>query len=358
MKKKLKVLLIIAIIIGIGAGIFIRFSGKEAEPEYEHRPTVSTVMPETGDIFLYAELTGTIEPQSKAAVIPKMGGEVLEVHFQAGDYVEAGTVLLTIDSDALTSLKFKVDAAQITLTDSNKNLSRIQVLYAGGDVAAQSLEQAQNAAESARIAYEAAKDQYELHLRNMTVTAPISGTIESRNVEPHDYVGSSGAVCVISAGGELQVNFGITEKILSNLSLGDEVRIEKNGTAYEGVVTEISSMVNPASGLYDAKANIKESQGLTTGTKVKLTALMSQARGATTVPLNSVRYDKGDPFVYCYDNGLARKVYIEAGLYDSAHMEILGGLDGSSRIITTWSNELVDGEEVLLKSGEAGEADD
>lgn len=31
-----------------------------------------------------------IEPQSKAAVQPKMGGEVLEVYFQAGDRVEAG----------------------------------------------------------------------------------------------------------------------------------------------------------------------------------------------------------------------------------------------------------------------------
>ena len=59
--------------------------------------------------------------------------------------------------------------------------------------------------------------------------------------------------CVISAGDQLQVKFGITEKIHQTLSLDDVISIEKNGTAYEGVVAEIGTMVNSATGLYDPR---------------------------------------------------------------------------------------------------------
>lgn len=354
--KKIKALLLTAVIIAAGAGIYLRVSGTETIEVYEQRPTVSTTVPESGDILLYTELTGSVEPQSKASVMPKMAGEVMEVYFQAGDYVEAGTALCKIDSDALTTLKLQLDSAQVSLNDANKNLSRMQVLYGSGDIPEQSLEQARNAAENARIGYESARNQYELNLEYTTVTAPISGTIESRNVEAHEFVGTGGAICVISAKEELRVNFGVTEKILRNLVLADTVRIEKNGTEYTGMVTEISSMVNPASGLYDVKASIPDSEGLTTGTKVKLTILMSQARNVMTVPLDTVRYDDGNPFVYCYEDGLARKIYIESGIYDADRMEVGSGITSDSQVITTWSNELVDGEEVLLK--EAGDAHD
>ncbi len=353
--KKGKVLISLAAVVVVSAGILAAISGGETEAEYESRPTVSAVSPGRGDILLYTELTGTIEPESKASVLPKMGGEVMEVFFQAGDYVEAGTVLCRIDSDALTALKLQVDAASVSVGDANKNLSRTQALFAGGSVSQQALEQAQNAAQSAKISYDSAKNQYDLQLQYTTVKAPISGVIESRNIDPHQHIGTTSEICVISAKEQLQVKFGITEKTLNNLALNDTIGIEKNGTEYQGVVTEISSMVNAASGLYDVKAAIPEVQGLTTGTRVKLTVPMSQSRDVMTVPLDTVRYDNGAPFVYCYDDGIARKIHIEAGIYDSEQLEVIGGLTDKDLIISTWSNELVDGEEVIL-SGQASAA--
>ncbi|MGL5435467.1 MAG: efflux RND transporter periplasmic adaptor subunit [Lachnospiraceae bacterium] len=347
--KKGKVLILVIAAAAVGAGILTGLSGKEQEAEYESRPTVSAVSPGRGDILLYTELTGTIEPESKAMVLPKMGGEIMEVYFQAGDYVEAGTVLCKIDSDALTALKLQVEAASVSVADCNKNLSRTQALFAGGSVSQQMLEQAQNAAQSARISYDSAKNQYDLQLQYTTVKAPISGVIETRNIDPYQHIGTTSEICVISAKEQLQVKFGITEKTLSNLSLNDLIRIEKNGTEYQGVVTEISSMVNAASGLYDVKAAVPEVQGLTTGSRVKLTVPMSQSRDVMTVPLDVVRYDNGAPFVYRYEDGVAKKIYIDAGIYDTEQMEVVSGLDQNSLIISTWSNELVDGEEVILK---------
>lgn len=336
----------VAVIAVIGAAAFI-LGGRGGEEEYESRPTVSAVHPRKGDIILYTELTGVIEPQSKAAVQPKMGGEVLEVYFQAGDRVEAGQALVKIDSDALTALKLQMDAAEVSVRDAASNLTRTRALYTQGYVSEQTMEQAENADQNARIAYETARNQYDLQLEYTTVTAPISGTVESRSVEPHDHVDTSAQICVISAGDQLQVKFGITEKIHQTLSLDDVISIEKNGTAYEGVVAEIGTMVNSATGLYDAKASIPQSAGLTTGTRVKLTAVMSRAENVLTVPVDAVNYDKGEAFVYCYEGGTARKTMIESGIYDSNTMEVKSGLTEESMVITSWSNELMDGAEVI-----------
>ena len=108
-----------AVVIAAAAFIGYRFlDQEEAEVIYESRPTVTAETPRQEDIILYTELIGTVEPVSKADVIPKMAGEVLEVNFQAGDHVEAGQILCRLDSDALTSLKLNVDSAQLTLAEA------------------------------------------------------------------------------------------------------------------------------------------------------------------------------------------------------------------------------------------------
>lgn len=349
MNSKKKAAAIIVVILLAVLILFRIFGGKETEIVYESRPTVAVAQPGTGDIVLYTDMIGTVEPVSRADVMPKISGEVLEVNFQAGDHVEAGQVLCRIDSDAITSLRISMETAQVALNQANSQLSRNQSLYASGYISQEAWEQLQNAAENARLSYEAAKNQYDLQVEYTTITAPISGVVESRNVEVHDNVNTSTVLCAISSSGQYQVTFGISDTTLDNLKVGDTITADKNGQKYEGTVTEIGSMVDASTGLYDAKAEIPQMGSLTTGSRVKLTMVRDQALGAMTVPVDCVNYDDGQPFVYVYDNGTARRVDIETGIYDSENMEVLSGLTADSQVIVTWSNELADGAEVLLK---------
>ena len=352
MKKKVIAAGIAVLLIALAA--FRLLGGREETVTYESRPTVTLETPQPNDIVLYTEMIGTVEPVSKADVIPKMAGEILEVNFQAGDHVEAGQVLCRIDSDALDSLKLNMDAAQITLEEARRSRDRIEALYGSGAVSQQELEQVRDGAESARIAYEAAKNQYDLQVEYTTVTAPISGTVETRNVDIHDFASAGVPVCTIASDGQFQVKFGVTDKTHANISVGDAVTLEKNGTVYDAQITEISSMIDAATGLYNATAVLSNPADLTNGMRVKLTVVREQALGAQTVPLAAIHYDAGAPYVYCYQDGTAVRTDVEAGIHDEERMEILGGLTAESQVITSWSNELVDGAEVLVK--EAGEA--
>ena len=356
MKKSSKRLIAGAVVLLVAAGfVFKLVSGKEEAAQYETRPTVAVQTPVTGDITLYTELTGTVEPVSRASVMPKISGEILEVNFQAGDTVQAGQVLCKIDSDALRTMELQMQSASVAADTAARELARLQPLFDGGFVSQQQFQQAQDAATSARLAYETAKTQYDLQMEYTTVTAPIGGVIESRGIELHDHVSPSAPICVISGGDQLQVNFGVTEKVMKNMNVGDALTVEKNGSTYEGNLTEIGAMVN-ASGLYDAKAAVSQGASLTNGAKVKLTVVMDRAEGAMTVPVDAVNYDNGNAFVYCYEVGTAKKTMVEAGIYDSQNMEIISGLEADSQVIVTWSNELVDGQQVLLDDGQKEES--
>lgn len=358
MKKSSKRLIAGAVVLFVAAGLVFKLvSGKKEEVQYETRPTVAIQTPAAGDITLYTELTGTVEPVSRATVMPKISGEILEVNFQAGDVVQAGQVLCKIDSDALRTMELQMQSASVAADTAARELARLQPLFDGGFVSQQQFQQAQDAATSARLAYETAKTQYDLQLEYTTVTAPISGVIESRGIELHDHVSPSGSICVISGGDQLQVNFGVTEKVMKNMSVGDVLTVEKNGSSYEGNLTEIGAMVN-ASGLYDAKAAVSQGASLTNGAKVKLTVVMDRAENAMTVPVDAVNYDDGAAFVYCYEEGAAKKVMVETGIYDSQNMEIISGLEADSQVIITWSNELVDGQQVLLDDAQNEEAEE
>ena len=86
---------------------------------------------------------------------------------------------------------------------------------------------------SAQLQYESAKLAYERQVQYSSVTAPINGKIESFDVEVYDRVSQSQDLCVIAGEGENIVSFYVTQRMMQNANVGDELEIQKNGTTYD-----------------------------------------------------------------------------------------------------------------------------
>ena len=228
----------------------------------------------------------------------------------------------------------------------------MRVLYASGDISAQAYEQIESQAKSAQIQYDSAKLAYDYQLEFSSVTASIAGKIESLDVEVHDMVSQSNPLCVISSQGTKVVNFAVTEAILDNVKEGDQIRIEKGGSEYIGTVTEVNTMVDAATGLFKVKASVEEGGALANGSSVKLYITSDKAEGVTTVPVDSVYYDNGAPYLYTFDNGTVHRVDVETGISDSEKMEIISGISNSDQIITTWNPELYEGAPAVLEAAQ------
>ena len=228
-------------------------------------------------------------------------------------------------------------------------------MFAAGDIASAAYEQAEMQAKSARIQYEQAKLNYDYQMEFSNITASIGGTVEQCDVEVHDNVAQQSLICVISGEGSKAITFSVTEKVVSQMQVGDRVTIEKNGKEYQGSVTEISSMIDAATGLFKVKASVENGDALPTGSAVSLFVVSDRVDQAMSIPVDAVYYTGGDAYVYTYDNGTVHYIPVEVGIYDSERAEILSGIQSDDLVITTWSSELAEGAKVQLPGGDQAE---
>ena len=309
-------------------------------------PVVEVQNPEPGDIELYRNLVGTVEPSDVVYIYPKMAGEVTDVFVKAGDMVQEGQPICTIDTKQVEAAKLSMEAAKVAMDNAATNLVRQQALFAAGDISSAVFEQSQAQATSARIQYDTAKLNYDNQVEFSNITAPIAGKVEIIDMEVHDNVSQQMLICVIAGEGSKAVSFSVTEKVVNQLHAGDPIVIEKNGTEYQGAITEVSSMIDAATGLFKVKASVDSGDALPTGSAVKLYVTSDKAENVMTLPVDAVYYSGGDAYVYTYDNGTVHRVAVEEGIYDSERIEILSGLTMEDQVITTWSSELFEGSRV------------
>lgn len=314
--------------------------------EEEVLPVVEVQNPEPGNIELFRNLVGKVEPSDVVYIYPKAAGEVTDVFVKTGDYVTEGQAICKIDTKQVDAAKLTLESAEIGMRDAETNLARQQALFAAGDISSVAFEQAQTGAKSARIQYETAKLNYDNQMEFSNITAPITGKLESFNIEVHDNVSSQVLIGVIAGEGSRAVSFSVPEKIVNQLHEGDTISIEKSGTEYHGSITEISSMIDAATGLFKVKASVENGDALATGSTVKLYVTSDKADGVMSLPVDAIYYSGGDAYVYTYENGTVHRAPVEVGIYDSERAEILSGLTMQDRVITTWSSELFEGSKV------------
>lgn len=341
------------IVIAAVAGLILPriLGGDKEEIVAEVPPAVTVVKPENRTIELSSELIGTIEPDSIVYVTPLGSGEITSVGVQTGDMVTAGQLLCVIDTKQVESSRIAAETARISYEDAKKNLDRYTVLYQAGDVAEADYQSLVDKVQLAKLQYDNAKIAYDIQLESSQVTAPIAGRVESFNVKVHDMVSSQTSLCVISGEGGKAVTFYVPERIVNGLKTGDSIRVEKNGTDRAATITEVSSMIDPASGLFKVKASVPDGNTLATGTSVKLYVISQRADNVLSVPVDSVYYEGGNPFVYTYLDGKLKKNAVTVGLADNSFTEIKEGIGADDQVVATWTSELYDGSVVTLADG-------
>ena len=353
--RKIKIGIAAGIIVILAVAMIVMKGGKKAKGGMPMGQEASVTVvraeqPSSGDIILTTGLTGTVEPSDVVHIYAKAAGDVTAVYVKAGDMVTQGQVLFEIDTEQVETAKNSMDAASVSLSEAQSNLRRMQILYSGGgDLSEQEYEQYVNAVKSAQLQYESAKLAYERQVQYSSVTAPINGKIESFDVEVYDRVSQSQDLCVIAGEGENIVSFYVTQRMMQNANVGDELEIQKNGTTYKAYISEINSMVDRDTGLFKVKAQIENTQEIAAGSTVKLNLVTERALDTMVVPIDAIYYSGGNAYVYLYQDGTASMAQVEVGLEDEEHAQILSGLSADDMVVSTWSSNLYEGAKIRLR---------
>ena len=208
---------------------------------------------------------------------------------------------------------------------------------------------AEDALEQARAAYNAVLVNIETardRLDDAAVTSPISGVVQMRSVDPFGFAAPGNLAFLIAEVDYLTALFRVPRTSADFLNVGDKITLSDNGKYYEGAITEISSAVEPG-GLLTVRAKIPNPEAnLMAGTSVRIFADVIRAEDVIVLPIGAVRHERGVPFVFIADGGIARRVQVETGLFNEESIQIISGISVTDRIITTWNPGLADGAEI------------
>jgi HlyD family secretion protein len=256
------------------------------------------------DMEILAEAAGQLEPIRVVEVKSKASGDVLRLHAETGDRIARGTLLAEIDPRDVRSAFLQADAdlevAQARHATSAAQLQRVRELRAANVVTEQELESAQLDYANANAQLIRARSSLELareRLNDVTIRAPIDGTVIRRDVEVGQIIASASQN--ISGGtnlflmadlAEMQVRALVDETDLGRVQPGMPVRVSVEAypdRVFQGSVLKIEpqAVVEQNVTMFPVLVHLDNSEGyLRPGMNADVRIEVARRMGAITVP--------------------------------------------------------------------------
>ncbi len=318
-------------------------------------------------IKVLQEEIDALQEADKNADVSAQEGEIASLQAElagykaAVDQARAGVDQIQAQLDSIDAskaqIKSGIDQAENGQDTIRDNLSMAEQAYAitqneiypqSDAVSAAQLQQASVGIDSAQM-----------QLDFCTVTSPISGIVESVSVEKNGMASAGNPAYIISNRESMTVTFFVAEKAKNVLNIGDPITIERNEHIYDGAITEIGTMANAQTKLFQVKASIAGAgvgeNALPNGVSVKVYATTEKEDSKLMIPYDSIYFSAGDAYVYCVENGQIIRKEVTVGLMSDEEAVIEEGLTEDSQVVSNWSSKLRNGVEadVVSVNGEA-----
>jgi HlyD family secretion protein len=261
-----------------------------------------------GDLRIRAEATGTVEPVRMVEVKSKASGEILRLYTDIGDVVTRGTLLAEIDPRDVRN-RFNQTQADLTVAQAQLEIAEAQLGRQRQLLDAQVITQAEF--ENARLSFANGQanlvraqtnfDLAELQLADVSIRAPMDGTIIQKNVEEGTVIQSASsnvsggtALFVMADLGEMQVRTLVDETDMGDLQPGLETSIRVEAypdRTFQGVVDKIEpqATVEQNVTMFPVIVTIDNRSGLLRpGMNAEVEVFIDEAIDVVLVPNNAI----------------------------------------------------------------------
>jgi len=313
----------------------------------------------------------------------RVAGKLIERNVRLGDSVRKGQVIARLDPvDAekqAVSAQAALDAADHRLVFAKQQLERDQAQSAQNLIAANQLEQTQDAYAAALAGREQSAAQQVVArnaLQYTTLVADHDGLITSENADTGQVVSAGQAIYGLAWSGDIDVNLDAAAGDLGRIAVGQTAHVTfpaLPGHAFEARVRELAPAADPQSRTYRVKLTLTEPGtavrlGMTgDATLSPLTSDHTAGAPAFKVPATAIFHRGRDPAVWVIrpgDSTLELRP-VTVGSYGESAVLVTGGLKGNENIVlagvhTVYAGQqvkpvkpLFDGESEVAATGEA-----
>jgi membrane fusion protein (multidrug efflux system) len=328
--------------------VLFRISQRESSGEASRRPAplVAIVKPTRQNLVRTLTYNGDVLPFQQAFIYTKVTGTLERVFVDMGDLVKQGKLLATIDSTELVQQVLQTSA---TYENALINYNRTKDLAAQNLLAKQDLDNAQAAMTVAKANYDNAVTK----LSYARITAPFSGIITKRNLDPGAVVTSNNSTLFTLMDLEhVKVVTSIPEKDVPTLERVNSAEVTVDalpGRVFRGVVSRLSQAVDLNTRTMPIEIDIENaSHELKPGMFATVTLSAEEHKNAVVLPIQAVLTDDQGQFVFVVEGGKVKKEYVKPGWEINNQYEITGGLTGSEDVAVSGQQQLRDGVAVRI----------
>ncbi len=368
-------LLLLVIVAGAAYLTLLRMD-KPRTPNAEASPVtprpaipVAAAQATAGDLDRYIEALGTVTPFYTVTVKSRVDGEIVNVAFREGQIVHKGDVLIQIDPRPfqvqLEQAQGQLARDKANLTNAKITLSRYKSLLAENVIARQDYDnQAALLAQyqGTIAADQAAVDNARLQLTYSRITAPITGRIGLRLVDPGNIVHATDTqgLAVITQVRPIAVLFSIPEDDLpavrKDLRGGDHLKVEAFDRTLRtrlasGTLLTYDNQIDTTTGTVRLKASFpNDDYSLFPNQFVNVRMLVGTERNVVLIPTAAIQRSTLGTFIYVIrpDNTVeVRKVTL--GATEGETTSVSSGLQGGERVVVEGADRLQQGSRVRVR---------
>ena len=340
------------------------------------RPAVTVIPARNTNMPVYLRGLGTVTAYNTVTVRSRVDGQLMNVAFKEGQFVNAGDLLAEIDKRPfevqLAQAKGQLARDQAALASAKTEQERNEIGWKKGLIAKQQydLQVAQTAQYEAAIQTDQAQiDNANLQITYSRVPAPISGQIGLRLVDAGNIVHASdqGGLVVITQLQPITVLFSIPEDqlgpVLVKLHAGQRLPVEAwdhddTKKIADGYLLTADNQIDASTGTSKLKAVFdNKNNALYPNQFVNVRLLIDTLRNVVVVPGAAIQRGSQGTFLYVVkDSQTAELRLVQIKNTEGNDVALASGVQPGENIVLEGLDKIQDGGKVDVQSGQPGDA--
>lgn len=277
----------------------------------------------------------SVEAKEATLISSRLLARITAIDVRAGDYVEAGQLLLELEKSDLVArakqARDQVRSVEARLTEAQQNLKRAEDLYKRGLFAAADRDAARADAAALEANLSSARqslEEAETAVSFSEIRSPIAGRVVDRFAEPGDTASPGTPLLSLYNPFSLWVEARVREQLALSLAMGDELQVEvpAMNRTYMATIEEIVPAADPGSRSFLVKAILPSEKQLLPGMYARM-QVPAGDRTRLLIPADRVARVGQLDVVWVAEQGRVLRRFVRLGRpADAGMVEVLAGL--------------------------------
>jgi membrane fusion protein (multidrug efflux system) len=317
-------------------------------PEPRERPpaAVRVATARTESLEETAVATGSLRAREAVVIAPEVSGHVATIHFEQGERVTAGELLVElVDEESRARLAL----AEATLREARLDLDRARELTTGQGIAAAEVDRLEAAYEVAG----AQRDLAKARLAKYRMHAPFDGRVGLSETSIGALVTPQTPIATLYGTDPMELRFALPTRVLGMLRDGLAVNARSNALGdetFRGRIIRIAPDVDRQTRQIRVEAELPNGDGrLRPGMFMEVSVILRQRDDAVVVPHEALLRRGGERFVFVVDDeGRVSRRRVDTGVTRRGIVEIRDHIAAGDRVVTGGLQRVSDGEQVRV----------